>query len=97
MKKDKGQVKEIAGGRIKRLFELAKQEAKVRPELSVRYVKLAREMARKAQTKIPRELKRGFCKKCTTPFTTVSKVRTKNGFLIYSCVKCGKKRRFRMN
>ncbi len=94
MKKDKGQVREIADRRIKKLFAMAKEEASKRPELAIRYVKLAREMARKTQTKIPKDLKRSFCKKCRIPFTTASRVRTKNGFLVYACASCGEKRRF---
>ena len=92
--RDKGQVKEIAEGRIKKLFELAKEEAGKRPELATRYVKLARELARKTQTKIPQELKRAFCKKCGLVFTTKSRERTKKGLLVYTCAKCGEKRRF---
>ncbi len=93
--RDKGQVKEIAEKRIRKLFAMAKEEASERPELAERYVKLAREMARKTQTKIPQELKKAFCKKCMTPFTSASKVRTKKGFLVYTCVRCGERRRFK--
>jgi len=92
--KDKGQIREIAERRIKKLFALAKEEAKNRPELARRYVKLAREIARKTQTKIPGNLKRSFCKKCGLPFTTASKVRTKRGLIVYTCTSCGEKRRF---
>mgnify|MGYP001614831874 CR=1 FL=1 len=94
--KDKGQTREIAERRVGKLFEMAKDEAKARPELSKRYVKLAREIARKTQTKIPQELKRNFCKKCGLPFTARSKARTKKGFLVYTCAGCGEKRRLKI-
>ena len=94
--RDRGQVKEIAEARIRKLFEFAKEEARARPELAKRYIKLARELARKTQTKIPQELKKSFCKKCGLIFTTKSRVRTKKGLLVYTCQKCGEKRRFRI-
>lgn len=93
-KDGRGEVKELAEARIRKLFALAKEEAGARPELAIRYVKLARELARKTQTRIPPVLKRGFCKKCMAPFTTKSRVRTKKGFLAYTCAGCGEKRRF---
>lgn len=90
-------VKEIAEKRIRKLFEIAKEEARKRPALAKRYIKLARELARKTQTKIPPELKKAFCKKCMTPFTGSSKARTRKGFLVYTCAKCGERRRFKIS
>lgn len=92
----KAKVKGIAEKRIKRLFEIAKEEASKRPKLAKRYVSLARELARKAQVQIPRQLKRSFCKKCNAPFTPRSRVRTSKGFVVYSCFSCGVKRRFKI-
>ena len=87
----------LAEKRIKRLFELAKEEAVRRPAFSRRYVSLAKELARKTQTEIPKQLKRSFCKKCNTPYTAASRVRTKRGFLVYTCLHCGARRRLKLN
>ena len=90
-------VKRIAEKRIERLFELAGEESARKPAFARRYVKLARELARKAQVQIPRQLKRSFCKKCNTPFTAKSRIRTKRGFVVYACLNCGARRRFKIN
>ncbi|OYT41612.1 ribonuclease P [Candidatus Pacearchaeota archaeon ex4484_26] len=92
MKDAKAKIKKLAERRIRKLFQLAKKEE---PALAKRYIRLAREIARKTQTKIPIQLKRSFCKKCNLPFTKATKVRIKNGFIIYTCV-CGAKRRFKV-
>ncbi|MCX8158348.1 MAG: ribonuclease P [Candidatus Diapherotrites archaeon] len=54
----------IALERIYRLFELADIEFEKHPERSRRYVELAREISKKNKVKIPKELKKMFCKKC---------------------------------
>lgn len=87
--------KVIAEKRIKQLFELANKEAKNRPAYARRYIEIAREIARKSQTKIPLPLKRSFCKKCNLPFFPSTKIRTKKGFVIYTCG-CGARRRFKI-
>ena len=90
-------MKGIAEKRIKKLFSIAKEEGVKRPVLAKRYVKLARELARKAQVKIPIRLMRSFCKKCDAPYTSLSRVRTNKGFVVYNCFRCGVKRRFKIS
>ena len=92
----KEKTKEIAAKRISRLFEIAREEAAKRPALARRYVKLAQELARKSQTKMPKNLRRSYCKECLLPFTSAGKVRTKKGFAVYTCSECGARRRFRI-
>lgn len=94
-KKLQGKVKAVAGSRIRKLFNIARQEADKRPALAKRYVNLARQLARKSQTQIPKELKRSFCKKCELPFTARTRTRTSKGFLVKECV-CGAKRKFKV-
>ena len=45
-----------------KLFKQAELRFKKQPELSNRYIELARKIAMKYKVKIPRELKRKFCK-----------------------------------
>ncbi|MBW3015897.1 ribonuclease P [Candidatus Woesearchaeota archaeon] len=86
----------IAKERIKELFRQADQEFKNDPKLSDRYVQLARKIAMKFRIRIPRELKRKFCKHCYSyfkPGVTV-RIRTKPGKVVYYCLKCKKYMRF---
>lgn len=94
MRIQRDRVREIALKRIQKLFNLARKERS--KQYAIRYIKLAREIARKTQTRIPKELKRGFCKKCNMPFSSRTKVRIKNKILIYTCNNCGEKRRFKI-
>ena len=92
-KKPEKQV-EIAKERIQRLFELA-EEAKT-PELAKRYVFLARRISMKLKVKIPRELKRRYCKHCLAyliPGRNL-RVRMQTGKVVYTCLSCNKHMRF---
>jgi len=55
---------DIANERIAILFSRAEIEFKEHPELSNRYVEIARDIAKKFNIHIPVELRRKFCKKC---------------------------------
>ncbi len=89
-------VKEIAKERIEILFEEAEKAFKKHPERSNRYVELARKIGMKAKVKIPRELKREFCKHCDKYLKAGVnlKVRNHKGRIIYECKECGKFMRF---
>lgn len=54
----------IANERVGILFSLAEKEFAQHPELSARYVEIARNIARKFNIHIPVQLRRKFCKKC---------------------------------
>lgn len=84
--------REIVRERIEILFEQAKEKFPKNPNLSNRYVKLARELAMKVKISIPPELKRKFCKHCYK-YLVPSKnlrVRTRNKKVIYYCLECKK-------
>ncbi len=88
--------KELVLERIKILFKEAKTAFKKDPKLSNRYVKLARELAMKYKVRMPRELKRRFCKHCYSylvPSINV-RIRTRNGKVVYYCLNCKKYMRF---
>ena len=55
---------EIANERVGILFNLAEKEFAMHPELSKRYVEIARNIAKKFNIHIPADLRRKFCKKC---------------------------------
>jgi len=54
----------IAKDRIRILFDEAEKRFRDRPELSDRYVELARKIGMKYNVPIPAKYKRKFCKKC---------------------------------
>jgi ribonuclease P protein subunit RPR2 len=55
---------EIAKERIFILFNLAEKEFKKHPERSKRYIQLARKIGLRYNVRLPRELKKAFCKNC---------------------------------
>ncbi|MBU2496673.1 MAG: RNAase P [Nanoarchaeota archaeon] len=94
-KSQKEKVKEIAEKRIRKLFYLAEENLSSKPLLARRYIFLARQLERKTQTKIPKELKRSFCKKCNLLLKS-GKTRIKKGFKVHIC-ECGKVRRIKIS
>ena len=89
-------LKEIARERILELFKQAELRFKKNPELSDRYVEIARKISMKYKVKIPKELKRRFCKHCFNYlFPGVnSRVRLTQKKVVYYCFNCKKYMRF---
>lgn len=88
----KKQQKEIAKERIKTLFKQAQEVFSKDKGLANRYVTLARKVAMKVRIRIPKELKRKYCKHCykfLMPGKN-SRVRTRDGKVIISCLECKK-------
>ena len=91
-RKKKSQEKSIAMERIKELFKQAEAVYIKKPGLASSYVALARRISTRTKTRIPRELKRRFCKHCGSYLhvgTTV-RIRLSKGKKIYFCMNCGK-------
>jgi ribonuclease P protein subunit RPR2 len=86
----------IASERINILFAEAKKMFGEDAKLSDRYMQLARKISMKYKVKIPSEFKRQFCKKCGTYLVpgTNCRVRTREGHLVYNCLKCKNIMRF---
>ncbi len=84
--------RKIAKERIKKLFDMAREEAiKDNLDRSRRYVQLARKIAMKFNLSL-RDYKRKFCKKCNVYFTSkTSRVRyqKKDLRVTYTCLVCG--------
>lgn len=82
----------IAQERIETLFSEAEKAFSQNPSLSHRYVTLARKIAMKVKLKMPRKLKRKFCKHCykfLKPGVNC-RIRTRNGKVVISCFECKK-------
>jgi ribonuclease P protein subunit RPR2 len=88
----KTEQKRIAKERIVKLFKQAELCYKDNVGLANRYVTLARKIAMKVKIRIPKELKRKFCKHCSK-FLILgenSQQRIRNGKIIISCFQCKK-------
>jgi ribonuclease P protein subunit RPR2 len=95
-KQKKNLIQDIAAQRMSRLFELAKSEYAKHPDRSERYVQLIRNISMRNRMSIPREIKRSICKHCyafLVPGNNAS-YRLKEGYIVISCQRCGKKMRY---
>ncbi|MHC1593525.1 MAG: ribonuclease P protein component 4 [Methermicoccaceae archaeon] len=86
----------IATERMERLFELAEQELDRDPELSCRWVALARRISMRTRVRIPAHLKRGMCKGCHCLLVVgkSARVRLKEGRVCITCLRCGRVMRY---
>ncbi len=90
------QTKKIARERIAILFFLARAAFATHPELSNRYVELARRIAMRQRIRIDRGFRREFCRRCSSflvPGST-SRVRVQGGNVVVTCLCCRKRRRY---
>jgi len=90
-------MQKIARERINILYELAMKEAKEGNEnLARRYIDHMVNLSTKYNVRIPRDIKRNYCKKCHTfliPGKT-AQVRLKKGKVVIKCLKCGTYKRY---
>ncbi len=88
---------DIARERIRILFSQAEIRYPTDPDLSDRYVEIARAISRKFNIPIPRELKRRFCKGCGRYLVYGSnarqRVNSEKGYVLITCTGCGHKKR----
>ncbi len=79
--------------RIKILFDRADFEFKKHPEHSHRYVQLARKIAMRYNIRMPKSLKRKFCKKCYSYLVPGVNCRVRinkaKQALTITCLECG--------
>ena len=82
----------IAGERIRILFHEAEKMVKKDQKLARRYVQLARKIGMRYNVRIPRELRRKFCRSCHSYLQEglTSKTRVKNGTVNIKCFTCNK-------
>ena len=95
-KKRNDKEKKIAVERIKKLFGLADDIFNEDKKLANRYVEIARKIAMRYNVRIPKELKRRFCKYCYSylkpGINCVVRVGKKE--IRYHCLECGRIMRF---
>lgn len=91
----KVKIREIALSRIERLFDLAIKMLDSRPDLSQRYVEIARRISMRTKVRIPREKRLLICRHCKRfIFPGVSaRVRLqprRESHIVITCLYCGK-------
>ncbi len=82
----------IARERIQILFGEAEKVWKERPDLAKRYIELARHIGMRYNVRIPRDLKRKYCKYCYSylRFGVNANLRAKRGVVTIKCFTCKK-------
>ncbi len=86
----------IAQERVHDLFHLAEREALAgHPDLSDRYVKLARQVGARYNVRLDPELRELYCRGCSAYWIEGRTVRTRlrSGRRLRTCLRCGRKRR----
>ncbi len=88
-------VKGIARERILELFKQAEDQFNKHSERSNKYVKMALRLAAKSGIRMPKKVRRSYCRNCKSYLVSGknSKIRTRNGKLVVSCLVCGSHRR----
>lgn len=88
----------LARERIRTLFSHAAAAYQWSPDLSDRYVGIARKIAMRYRVKIPRELRRQFCRYCYRFLVggINARIRIHRGKAIVTCLSCRKQRRYRL-
>lgn len=94
-------LRDIARQRVQWLFYLATIRAKRGDiDLARRYIEIMLRVASKAKLKLPRRLKRSYCRRCYAPLipgiTLSVRIRSegKGSRVVYKCLLCGWIRRF---
>ena len=86
--------KRIAKERIHILFELAKENFEKNPERSKRYVQLMRRIGLRYNVRLPKHIRRSFCKQCNTLLipgkTAIVRTNKKRKAVIIKCLECRK-------
>jgi ribonuclease P protein subunit RPR2 len=85
--------------RIEILFDKAREDLKTRPDRSRRYVQLAFRISMRYNIRLPKTIKRRFCKKCYMYLVpgVSSRLRYGKGILRVSCLNCGHMVRYPMS
>jgi ribonuclease P protein subunit RPR2 len=92
------ETRRLARERIEILFERAREFFPEHPALSDRCVDIARRIAMRQRVRIPRELRRRFCRCCSAYLVpgSTARIRIHRGKVIVTCLRCSGHRRFRL-
>jgi len=95
MRQNKDNFQRIACERIVKLFDQAESSFKEHPELSRRYVYLARKIATRYKVRFTKDQKGLFCKNCDAYLKNGVNSRTRivKGQVVRTCTECGHVRR----
>ncbi|MEM2108666.1 MAG: ribonuclease P [Candidatus Bathyarchaeia archaeon] len=90
----KSTVKQIAKQRIRILFHQARRVHKSNPQLSRRYITIARKIAMAAKIRLPTAYKRQICRKCNTLLVPGDNCRVRikqkrEPHVVITCLNCG--------
>ena len=89
---------EIARERIEILFSQAEIEFPAHPELSNRYVELARKISMKFNVPIPGMLKKRFCRECKNYLVYGKNARVRlnsdRKYILITCLNCSNKMKY---
>lgn len=89
---------ETAMERIMLLFDSAEREFRQRPDRSRRYMELASRIAMRYNIRLPKRLKRRFCKRCYMYLVPGTSCRTRldknHGNMVVTCSSCGNAGRY---
>ncbi|MDD1671437.1 MAG: ribonuclease P [Methanomicrobiales archaeon] len=90
------EAQKLARERIRILFQQAALRFHEDPGLSDRYVALARRIAMRHRLRIPRSLRRQFCRHCYSFLVagTNARVRVHRGKVVVTCFQCRRQRRY---
>ncbi|OPY37580.1 MAG: Ribonuclease P protein component 4 [Methanoregula sp. PtaU1.Bin051] len=90
------QTRKAARERIARLFGLAGGEFAEHPELSNRYVEIARKIAMRQRVRIEKPMSRQYCRRCSSFLVPgqSSRVRVRDGYVVVTCIACKSRRRY---
>lgn len=84
----------IAKERINILFKLAKKEFKKYPDRARRYIQLLRKIGLRYNIRLPKEMKRSFCKNCNSllipGISSEIRLNKKTKTVNIKCKKCNK-------
>lgn len=92
-------LRDLARQRVRTLLRLADEVVRRDEALARRYVELAFRIAAKARLRLPRSLKRRYCRRCRVPLIhgLTARVRIKGiggKRVIVTCLRCGYVRRY---
>jgi ribonuclease P protein subunit RPR2 len=91
-------VASVARERIEILITKAREMVEKDPELSRRYVDLARRISERTKVRIPGDLKRYLCKSCGIPMVPGTnarvRLRARDGGVVITCLTCGTVKRY---
>lgn len=95
MRQNKDNFQKIASERIVKLFDQAEISFKEHPELSRRYVEMARKLATRYKIRFTKVQKGLFCKGCNAYLRdgVNSRTRIVKGRIVKTCIECSDVRR----